>query len=177
MRVIGKQRGFVIFDKARRDIARNEIRFSRKRMKKRRVSFKPRNARCRERRTHRAECLGTACPRRNNFCDHRIVKWRDRLSLLNTGIDARGLVRQLEGGQRANGWCKILVWILRIKPCLECVAMFGDFVLRQRQAFASGNAQLPLNKIETGDRFGNRMLNLQPRVHFHEINRVIFGVI
>ena len=37
------------------------------------------------------------------------------------------------------------------------------------ERFAAGDAQLQLDEIETGDRFGDGMLDLQPRVHFHEI--------
>ena len=48
------------------------------------------------------------------------------------------------------------------------MAVSGTCVLRQRQLLAGGDAELPFDQIEPGDRFGHRMLDLQPRVHFHE---------
>jgi hypothetical protein len=42
-------------------------------------------------------------------------------------------------------------------------------VLRQRQRLAGGHAQLPLDQVEAGDRLGHRVLDLQPRVHLHEV--------
>ena len=39
------------------------------------------------------------------------------------------------------------------------------------QRFAAGHAQLPFDQVQPGDHFGHRMLDLQPRIHFHEIER------
>ncbi len=40
---------------------------------------------------------------------------------------------------------------------------------RSGSGFAGGHAQLPLDEIEAGDRLGDGMLDLQARVHLHEI--------
>ncbi len=40
--------------------------------------------------------------------------------------------------------------------------------LRERQLFAGGNAELPFDQIEAGDRLGHRMLDLEPGIHFDE---------
>ena len=37
--------------------------------------------------------------------------------------------------------------------------------LLERQLFARGDAELPFDQIEAGERFCNRMFDLQPRVH------------
>ena len=42
----------------------------------------------------------------------------------------------------------------------------------ERQRFAGGHAQLPLDQIEPGDHLGHRMLDLQPGVHLHEVELV-----
>ena len=42
-------------------------------------------------------------------------------------------------------------------------------VLRQRQWLARCDAQLPLDQIEPGDRLRDRVLDLQPGVHLHEV--------
>ena len=52
------------------------------------------------------------------------------------------------------------------------VAVALDRVLRQRQRFARRHAQLPFDQIEAGDRLGDRVLDLQARVHFHEPDAV-----
>ena len=44
----------------------------------------------------------------------------------------------------------------------------AQFVLLQRQGFAAGHAQLPLDQVLPGDGLGHRMLDLQPRIHFDE---------
>src|SRR3546814_3170133 len=45
----------------------------------------------------------------------------------------------------------------------------GDGILRRWQRLAGGDAELPLDEIEAGDQLGHRMLDLQARVHLHEV--------
>ena len=49
------------------------------------------------------------------------------------------------------------------------MAIGCDLILSQRQLFAHGDAQLPFNEVKPGDHFGDRMLDLQARIHFDEI--------
>src|SRR5579883_1370328 len=49
------------------------------------------------------------------------------------------------------------------------MAAAGNVPLRQRQRLAGGDAQLPFDEIEPGDRFGDRVLDLQPRIHLDEV--------
>ena len=49
------------------------------------------------------------------------------------------------------------------------MAVVLDRGLRQRQSLARGDADLPFDEIETGDHFRHHMLDLEPRVHFDEI--------
>ena len=52
---------------------------------------------------------------------------------------------------------------------------FGaNFVLAQRQREARRLAQLPFHQIDAADRLGDRMLDLQARVHLEEVGRVLF---
>ena len=48
-----------------------------------------------------------------------------------------------------------------------------ELVLPPRQRLAGGDAQLPLDQVEAGDHLGDRVLDLQPRVHFHEVERAV----
>ena len=50
-----------------------------------------------------------------------------------------------------------------------------DAVLRERQRLAGRDAQLPLDEVEPGDHFRHRMFDLQPRVHFQEIETLVGG--
>ena len=43
--------------------------------------------------------------------------------------------------------------------------------------FALGNFKLLLHEVYLGDHFGDRVLNLEPGVHFHEINLFFLQVI
>ena len=43
-----------------------------------------------------------------------------------------------------------------------------DFVLCDRQLFASSNAHLQMNQVQAGNELGHGMLYLQPRVHLEE---------
>ena len=42
-----------------------------------------------------------------------------------------------------------------------------------RQAPAARDRELPLHQIDAGDQLGDRMLDLQPRIHFHEVELLL----
>ncbi|TFB00624.1 hypothetical protein CCMA1212_007206 [Trichoderma ghanense] len=44
-----------------------------------------------------------------------------------------------------------------------------DLGLRQRQLLAGGDAELPLDQVQAGDHLGDGVLDLQARVHLHEV--------
>ena len=64
--------------------------------------------------------------------------------------------------------------ILRAQPHLDGVAGELDVLLLEPERLAAGDAQLQLDQIEPGDRLGDGMLDLQPRVHFHEIELAVW---
>ena len=64
---------------------------------------------------------------------------------------------------------EIVGGILRAQPHLDGVAGEFDVFLHKPKRLAAGDAQLQFDQIEPGDRLGDGMLDLQPRVHFHEI--------
>ena len=49
-----------------------------------------------------------------------------------------------------------------------------DLLLAQRQPLAGGDPQLPFDEIDPGHRLGHRVLDLDPRIHLHEIELIIF---
>ncbi len=76
---------------------------------------------------------------------------------------------RLPGQQhRAEVGAETLVGALGGDARLDGVAAAGDLVLGQRQRLAAGDAQLPFDEIEAGDRLGDRVLDLEPRVDLEE---------
>ena len=71
----------------------------------------------------------------------------------------------MEGGEVA---CRVL----GVEPGLDGVAVQPDRVLRDGQGLSGGDAQLPLDQVEAGDKFRNRVLDLQAGVHFQEVEAV-----
>ena len=60
--------------------------------------------------------------------------------------------------------------VLGVDPHLDGVAaaLGEDLVLGHRQRLAGGDADLPLDEVDPGDRLGDRVLDLQPGVHLEE---------
>ena len=59
--------------------------------------------------------------------------------------------------------------ILGVEARLDGMAARADLLLARRQRFARRHAQLPFDEIVAGDHLGDRMLDLQPRVHLDEV--------
>ena len=49
------------------------------------------------------------------------------------------------------------------------MAGLPDIILQRRKPFAACDADLPFDEIISGDQLSDRMFNLQPGVHFHEV--------
>ena len=99
--------------------------------------------------------------------DHWIVKWRH----LAAGFDAAvhpDIIRKFQRHDCSSGWQKAVFGIFGVDARLDRVSLKADLVLAQRQLFACGDPELPLDQIEAGNRLGHWMLDLQPRVHFDE---------
>ena len=59
--------------------------------------------------------------------------------------------------------------VFRIQTALKGVAVAADIVLLEAQRFPGGNPDLFMHQIQTGNPLGDRMLNLEARVDFKEI--------
>ena len=104
---------------------------------------------------------------RDELGDHRVVERRHFAAGFDAAIDA-DIGRQLQRHDRAGRRQKAVLGILGIDARFDGVTVEANLVLRQRQLFAGGDAELPLDQIEAGDRLGHRMLDLQPGIHFDE---------
>ena len=130
-----------------------------------------------ERIAHQAERLGAIGAAHDQLGDHRVVVGGDGVALLHAGVDAhlgrrrgRREVHQLAHRRREAG-----VGILGVHARLDGVADGPQCVIcacRSRQGLACrDHVQLPLDQIESLRMIilGDRVLDLQARVHLHEV--------
>ncbi len=110
--------------------------------------------------------------------DHGVVERGDGVALEHPAIDPNALCphrtesdmrRQRQPPQLAGGRQKTRLGMFRAKPRLDGMPGAAHLGLRDGQRFACGHTQLPLDQIEAGDQLGDGMLDLQPRVHLHEV--------
>ncbi len=107
--------------------------------------------------------------------DHRVVVRRDRIAFSHAGIQPHvgaleaGSRRRAEDVEAAGGRQEVGVGILGAQARLDGVAVDAQVALRERQRLARRDTQLPFDEVEPGDRFGHGVLDLQPRVHLHEV--------
>jgi hypothetical protein len=129
----------------------------------------------RERVAHPRERGGAVGAVDDQLGDHRVVERRDRVAFFDAGVDAHacalGRRRQMHESSRRRQ--EAAVGILGVDARLDRVARDRKLLLRLRQRLAGGNAQLPLDEVDAGDHLGDRMLDLQPRVHLHEVEAAV----
>ena len=100
---------------------------------------------------------------RDHLGDHRVVVRADDRARLDRGVDAHavGVVR---GQHRAGG--REEARVLGVDAGLDRVAGHGH--LDAFEGLPRRHAQLQLDEVEAGDQLGDRVLDLQPRVHLEE---------
>ena len=109
----------------------------------------------------------------NDLGDHRVVIRRHHAALLNSIVNADSgslqRILRLPPQYRASLWGKAGVGIFYIQACFDGMPRQFDFALLQWQWMTSGDAQLPLHQIKTGNHFCDRMLHLQARIHLQKV--------
>ena len=106
---------------------------------------------------------------RDDLRDHRVVVGRDDAAGLDRGSRCArpsrrppdAARRRSPAGSRARG-------SRRRRAPRSRGRSSADVVLRERERLARGDAQLLLDEVEPGDELGDRVLDLQPRVHLDE---------
>ena len=63
-----------------------------------------------------------------------------------------------------------------INPAFNRMPLERQMMRVKRQLGAGRYSNLPFNQIYAGHQLGNRMLYLQPRIHFHKIELTVVGV-
>ena len=106
----------------------------------------------------------------NQLAEHRIVERRNLVTFLNAAVypPPRSLCRFAVQIQTPGGRQEIVRRIFGIQTHFDRVTIERYLRLGDRQHFPTGDANLPGDQIQSGDCFGYRVLDLQPRVHLHE---------
>ena len=101
--------------------------------------------------------------------DHRVVELGDLVSGPDPGVDPHARARRLlVRGDQPGGRQEPLADILGVDPALDRVPAEHDVFLAHRQGLALRDQDLLAHEIEAGDELGDRVLDLDPRVHLHE---------
>ena len=112
---------------------------------------------------------------RDHLREQRVVERRDVVAFAKAGIDAhaRVLLRHPPVRDPSDRRQEAAGGIFRVDARLDRVAVDCQHRLRFRQRFADRDPQLPFDQIEPGDHFGDRMFDLQTRIHLHEVERAV----
>ena len=113
------------------------------------------------------DAFGAAGAVRHHLSQHRVVVGRDHHPGGQRGVHAHAR-RCLPGQHLAQLRQEVARRVLGAQAQLHRVPLPAHLVLSQRQRFALRNAQLPLDQIESGDQFGDTVLDLQAGIHLHE---------
>src|ERR1700687_3942867 len=97
-----------------------------------------------------------------------IVKRRYEAPGVQRGVNSNTkTARRVECGNPPRGWNKCLMVFSRY-PAFDRMAGERDFRLTVSKRGPGGDSNLFLHKIDSADHLGDRMFNLQPRIHFNE---------
>src|SRR5690606_1034290 len=78
--------------------------------------------------------------------------------------------RPIHGAEAARGRHEITARIFRVQARFKGPTVAADIGLLERQTLATCDADLPADQVDAGNHFRDRMFDLDPRVHFHEVN-------
>src|SRR5882672_10382885 len=118
-----------------------------------------------------ARRLGARGRVRDRLAEQRIVKGTYLQSAFECVIEADTL-RRAPLPDTPGAWQKVRAGLLGAETDLDRMAAAFELrqhvILLERQALALRDPQLPFDKIESGHSFGDRVFDLQARVHLHE---------
>src|SRR4029079_10375758 len=132
----------------------------------------------RERGSHAAERDGTVLAPDHQLGDHRVVMRRDGIALAHAGIHAylsRKVFRCTQMPQCSGGRQKAFGRVLGVNAGFEGVAADLNLTLPERNWIPRRNRKLQFHQVNARDQLGYRMLDLQPGVHLHEVERAVLS--
>src|SRR6266542_4112718 len=98
--------------------------------------------------------------------DERVVVPRDLGAFFVARVNA-DRIRPAYVRDTSGGWEEATLDVLRVQACLDRVT--AGRRLAERDALARGDPQLLLHQVHVPDELGDRMLDLQARVHLEEV--------
>ncbi len=115
------------------------------------------------------QAFGAVAAMDDQLADQRVVVRRDRVAGIDGAVQAHAeTARRVIAGDlawRGAEGCRVL----GVDAALDGVAVEFHVLLLHRKLRAIGDADLFAHKINAGDHLRDRMLDLQARVHFDEI--------
>src|SRR5262249_39545187 len=109
-------------------------------------------------------------PVRDRFGKHWVVMNSDLRSVCYASINPQYIrLRSFPLKNRSGRGKKIIVRIFRIKSRFDRVAFLRYISLCQCKSFAFSGLDLEPNEVKPSYHFRNRVLDLQPRIHFYEV--------
>ena len=107
---------------------------------------------------------------------HRVVRAADRQARQQCAVDADAVADGLAQGQhRAGHRQKVSIGIFGVDPRLDCMPAQAYILLVEGERLPRSDAQLPVDQVDAGDQFGDRVLDLKAGVHLHE-KKLVGGV-
>ncbi len=101
-----------------------------------------------------------------------VVRWNHSISV-SGGIDTHaGAAWRLKSGDAASRWNKSL-GIFGVDAALDGVPGKVNFAHGVVELLAGCDSNLGLDEIRTRDEFGDRMFNLNARVHLNKVNLAV----
>eukprot|EP00123_Amoebidium_parasiticum_P012634 comp21488_c1_seq1/m.29767 comp21488_c1_seq1/g.29767 ORF comp21488_c1_seq1/g.29767 comp21488_c1_seq1/m.29767 type:complete len:443 (+) comp21488_c1_seq1:791-2119(+) len=115
-------------------------------------------------------------PPHDKLGDHGIIVHTHAVALPDTSVDAHTLGGRwgLHVVDLAGDGKEVVPGVLCVDTSLEGMAMDLKVGLFHRETLTAGHLELPLDKILTGDQLCDWVLDLQPRVHLHEVELLVF---
>ena len=109
----------------------------------------------------------------DHFGDQRIIKRRHAIFGIDVSIDAdAGTAGQIKRRDRAGRRGKRLR-VFGVDATFDRVTDHDHVVLSEAERFAFSHANLIPNNIGQRHHFSDGMLDLNPRVHLHEIETIV----
>ena len=125
-----------------------------------------------ERPRQAVERIRPVVPARDDLGEHRIEPATDFVALGDAGIDPDALPGRPSKALDAPGrGQEAVLGILGVEANLDRVAVEADVGLREPQRFACGDAELVGDEVTARRELGDRVLDLEPRVHLEERER------
>src|ERR1035441_10354074 len=110
---------------------------------------------------------------RDELTNQRVIVRRDAVARIDVAVDANagaaGRMPELDRSGRGHERARIL----GVDAAFDGVAAELHIGLRVGQLLAGRDRELRLDQIDTGNQFGHRMFDLNPRIHLNEIELAI----